>query len=95
MLSIAVAPVTRAIERLGGRPRLRLAAGSNEPVATDQGNLILDARFSSIPDPTELERTLNNIPGVLDNGLFVGLADRALIAELRDGVPSVRTLTAR
>jgi len=38
----------------------------------------------------ELEKTINNIPGVLNNGLFVGLADLVIVGELQDGQPLVR-----
>ena len=40
----------------------------------------------------ELESTINNIPGVLENGLFVGLADQVLVGEINDGVAGVRDL---
>jgi ribose 5-phosphate isomerase A len=69
-----------------------MAARKAGPVVTDQGNLVIDARFDSIGDPAELERVLNNIPGVLDNGLFVGLADVVLIGAEIDGAPVVRRM---
>ncbi|MBD3881002.1 ribose-5-phosphate isomerase RpiA [Phormidium tenue FACHB-886] len=90
VLPIALAPVTRAIERLGGKPELRLAVKKDGPVITDQGNMVLDVTFDSIDNPAELEKTLNNIPGVLENGLFIGVADLILIGEIKDGQPSIR-----
>ncbi|MFQ3616330.1 MAG: ribose-5-phosphate isomerase RpiA [Cyanobacteriota bacterium] len=92
VLPVAVAPVTRALEALGGKPELRMGVKKDGPVITDQGNMILDVTFSSIPDPAGLEKTLNNIPGVLDNGLFVGLADVVLVGEIKEGQPIVREL---
>ena len=92
VLSFAVAPVSRAIERLGGTPVLRMAVKKAGPVVTDQGNLILDVRFPQIPDPGRLERELKMIPGTLENGLFVGLARRVLVASLVGGVPTVREI---
>jgi ribose 5-phosphate isomerase A len=89
---MALAAVTRALERLGARPELRMAARKAGPVVSDQGNLILDAHFDSIADPLELERTLNNIPGVLDNGLFVGIADLVLIGVESDGTTAIRRM---
>jgi ribose 5-phosphate isomerase A len=63
------------------------------PVVTDQGNLVLDVRFESgISDPIALERDINNLPGVLENGLFVNLADEVLVGEISDGVAGVRSL---
>jgi ribose 5-phosphate isomerase A len=90
VLPVAIAPVTRAVEKLGGKPELRMAIKKDGPVITDQGNMIIDVKFEAIDNPAELEKTLNNIPGVLDNGLFVGLADLILIGEVKDGQPSVR-----
>jgi ribose 5-phosphate isomerase A len=90
VLPVAIAPVTRAVEKLGGTPELRMAVKKDGPVITDQGNMIIDVKFDAITNPAELEKTLNNIPGVLDNGLFVGVADLILIGEVKDGQPSIR-----
>jgi len=90
VLPIAVTPVTHAIEKLGGKPELRMGIKKDGPVITDQGNMVLDVTFAAIDNPAELEKTLNNIPGVLENGLFIGLADLILIGEIIDGKPSVR-----
>ncbi len=93
LLPMAVVPVTCAIERLGGRPRLRMGAKKIGPLITDQGNMLLDVTFDAIDDPAHLERTLNNIPGVVENGLFAGLADLVLVGEIIDGKPHVRELS--
>ncbi|MFX1351413.1 MAG: ribose-5-phosphate isomerase A, partial [Promethearchaeota archaeon] len=45
------------------------------PVITDNGNFILDVKFDKIDEPSILERELNSIPGVIENGIFSGLAD--------------------
>ncbi|MEM1241722.1 MAG: ribose-5-phosphate isomerase RpiA [Cyanobacteria bacterium P01_H01_bin.26] len=92
VLPMAVAPVTRALEALGGKPELRMGVNKDGPVITDQGNMVLDVTMAGIEDPAELEKTINNIPGVLENGLFVGLADEVLIGEVLDGKASVRTM---
>lgn len=92
VIPMAVAPVTRAIEHLGGRPRLRMGANKIGPLITDQGNMLLDVMFDSIDDPAQLERTLNNIPGAVENGLFVGLADLVLVGEVVHGRPRVREM---
>ncbi|CAI8155679.1 MAG: Ribose-5-phosphate isomerase A [Synechococcus sp. CC9902] len=66
------------------------------PVVTDQGNLVLDVKLDGgIADPTALEQTINNIPGVLENGLFVNLADEVLVGEVTSGVAGVRSLEKR
>jgi ribose 5-phosphate isomerase A len=92
VLPMAVTPVMRALEKLGGLPQLRMGVKKAGPVVSDQGNLIVDVKFDSIPDPAELEKTINNIPGVLENGLFVGVTDVVLIGEVIDGKPVVREI---
>lgn len=92
VLPMAVAPVTRALAALGGTPELRMGVSKDGPVITDQGNMVLDVKFTGIDDPADLEKTINNIPGVLENGLFVGVADEVLIGEVIDGKASVRTM---
>jgi ribose 5-phosphate isomerase A len=92
VLPMAIAPVTRALEKLGGKPELRMGVKKDGPVITDQGNMVLDVTFASIPNPTELEKILNNIPGVLENGIFVGVTDVVLIGEIQDGQPVVREM---
>ena len=78
---------------LGGAAELRMALRKAGPVVTDQGNLVLDVRFDGgISDPGGLEAKLNNIPGVLENGLFVNLADQVLVGEIVADQPVVRDL---
>lgn len=93
VLPLAYAPVMRAIEKLGGKPELRMGVKKAGPVVTDQGNMVIDVKFDSIDDPAGLEKTLNNIPGVLENGLFVGVTDLVLVGEVKDGQPSVREIS--
>lgn len=95
VLPFAIAPVTRSIERLGGKPVLRMGLKKAGPVVTDQGNLILDVRFAEIRDPAAMERALKMIPGTLENGLFVGLTKRVLVASMVGGVPTVREILPR
>ena len=51
-----------------------------KPFLTDGGNLILDCHFGRIDEPEELDEALKLIPGVVENGLFIGIADLAVIA---------------
>ncbi len=92
VLPMAIAPVSRAVKALGGEPELRMGVKKDGPVITDQGNMVLDVKFAEIPDPAGLEKTLNNLPGVLENGLFVGVAHTILVGEVVDGVPQVREI---
>lgn len=92
VLPMAMTPVMRAIAKLGGKPELRMGVKKAGPVITDQGNFVIDVKFDSIDNPAELEKTLNNLPGVLENGLFVGVTDVVLIGEIKDGQPVVREM---
>src|SRR5713101_2959045 len=65
----------RSIESLGGRPELRMAAG--QPFKTDNGNLVLDTSFGVVD--AGLGLALHGIPGVIEHGLFFGLAKAAII----------------
>lgn len=85
--------VQSRLKSMGGVAELRMATRKAGPVVTDQGNLVLDVRFEAgISDPIALERDINNLPGVLENGLFVNLADEVLVGEISDGVAGVRSL---
>jgi ribose 5-phosphate isomerase A len=92
VIPMAITPVMRALSQLGGKPELRMGVKKAGPVVTDQGNFVIDVKFESIDDPGSLEKTINNIPGVLENGLFVGVADIILVGEIQDGKPFVREI---
>ena len=66
------------IRGLGGQPTLRLVDGS--PLVTDDGLYILDSRFGPIADPARLATELKALLGVVEHGLFVGLAKQAIVA---------------
>ena len=85
VIPMALAPVMRRFQAIGGNPVLRTAVKKDGPVITDQGNFVVDVRFPSIEDPQGLESTLNNIPGVVENGLFIKLADLVIVGISKDG----------
>ena len=81
---------------MAGEAQLRMAVRKAGPVVTDQGNLVLDVKFAGgIADPVGLEREINNLPGVLENGLFVNITDQVLVGEIQGGVAGVRDLEKR
>jgi ribose 5-phosphate isomerase A len=91
VVPMAMSPVMKAIGKLGGKPQLRMGVKKAGPVITDQGNFVIDVKFDNgIDNPAELEKTLNNIPGVLENGLFIGVTDIVMVGEMKDGQPIVR-----
>jgi ribose 5-phosphate isomerase A len=92
IVAFGVAATALAIERVGielGLPiALDLRMRDGHAFVTDSGNRILDASFGRIPDPEMLACRLSEIPGVVEHGLFLGLADLALVAS-PDGVVQI------
>jgi len=66
------------LAELDGKARLRTTP-AGAPFVTDNGNYIIDVKFASIPLPAELEAEINRVPGVVENGLFVDVADVVLV----------------
>lgn len=83
VIPMARAYVAREMVKLGGQPKLR--AG----FTTDNGNLVLDVWGLSIIDPVEFEATLNNITGVVSNGLFARRGADTLLLGTRTGVRTI------
>ncbi|MHB9287721.1 ribose-5-phosphate isomerase RpiA [Halobacteriales archaeon Cl-PHB] len=79
VLPAAESPAREAIAALGGDPTLRAAEHKDGPVVTDNGNLVLDCPFGAIGDPAALAAELAEIPGVVEHGLFVDLADAVYV----------------
>lgn len=75
VLQDAEGVVSERVRELGGEPSLRAAERKDGPVVTDDGHLVLDCDFGEIDDPAALAAELSAIPGVVEHGLFVGLAD--------------------
>jgi len=75
VLPFALSVVMAKVRKLGGKPVLREGKHKVGPVVTDNGNFILDVEFGVIDDPGDLDVRLKLIPGVLETGLFVGVAD--------------------
>lgn len=77
----------RALRQLGGTPTLRMAAGN--PFVSDNGHYILDCAFGAIDRPDALSSRINAMPGVVENGLFTGMANRVVVGHA-DGTVTVR-----
>jgi len=67
------------IEDMGGRPSIRKGQGKVGPIISDNGNFIVDVEFEEINNPIQLEKDLNSIPGVVENGIFSQMTDKAII----------------
>jgi ribose 5-phosphate isomerase A len=83
VIPMARAYVARQIVKLGGRPELR------ENFTTDNGNVVLDVRGLSILNPVELETAINNIAGVVSNGLFARRGADVLLLGTKAGVRAI------
>ena len=82
--------VQEVLSKIDGNSTLRMANKKAGPVVTDQGNLILDVFFNEgIKKPKEIEMSINNIPGVLENGLFVDITDKVLVGKIENNIPVV------
>lgn len=76
------AQTAKALHALGCEARLRGSSPHDpdaRPYRTDNGNVLLDCRFTTIDDPAGLEHAINLVPGVVESGLFIGLAHRLVI----------------
>jgi ribose 5-phosphate isomerase A len=80
VIKFAEAVVANKIAAFGAEVVVR-GASSGKPFITDEGNHILDCNFGQIPDPPALARKLENMPGVVEHGLFIGMASAVLIGE--------------
>ena len=67
--------VSSRIKKMGGNPELRYSIRKDGPVSTENGNILLDCDFGDIKSPLELSKEISNIPGVVDHGLFVNMAN--------------------
>jgi ribose 5-phosphate isomerase A len=72
--------VEKKVAALGARVVLRTFS-DGKPFVTDEGNHILDCHFGQIADPPALARKLSDMPGIVEHGLFVGIADVVLVGK--------------
>jgi len=84
IIPLAHVPIMKKLEKFGGTPVLRMAQAKAGPVVSDNGNFIIDADFGIIKNPLDLNLKLLQIPGVVDSGLFLGMAHTAYIGQ-KDG----------
>ena len=79
VLPFAMPLVMHKMREVGGKPVLREGTGKVGPVVTDNGDVIIDAHFGLLHKPVELEDILKTLPGVVETGLFVKMADIAYV----------------
>lgn len=90
VLPFALPTVMAKLKKLCVEAKLRMR--NNFVFVSDNGNYIIDCRFESIPEPNMLESKINSIPGVVESGLFLGMANRAILGT-KDGIRIIEKAT--
>jgi len=80
VVPFACVPATRNLVKLGAKPAVRKKP-DGFPYHTDNQNLILDTDFGPIDDPARLDAAVRRIPGIVDTGIFLGMADLVLVGD--------------
>jgi len=93
IISFARTVIEKNIASLGGSPKLRTRPDGS-PYITDNGNQILDCSFGKISDPPTLAMALSNIPGIVEHGLFIGLAKLMMVGR-ENSVDKIQAKPAR
>ncbi|MGC2404732.1 MAG: ribose-5-phosphate isomerase RpiA [Acidobacteriaceae bacterium] len=79
VIPFAAAPVKQQLEKMGAHPVLR-AGHDGSPYITDEGNYIFDCHYEKILDPAAVAQSIKSLTGVVEHGLFIGLASVAVVA---------------
>jgi ribose 5-phosphate isomerase A len=79
VIPIACVPVIEKLRKLGGKPKIRPGKVNGAFFITDNGNYIVDVNFGEISDGKILETKINMIPGVIENGLFIGVTHTVFV----------------
>ncbi|XP_077159981.1 ribose-5-phosphate isomerase isoform X3 [Paroedura picta] len=90
VIPMAYNPVTRALtKRFGGVAELRMAISKAGPVVTDNGNFLLDWKFDKVHNWGDVNVAIKMMPGVVETGLFINMAERIYFG-MEDGTVSIR-----
>jgi ribose 5-phosphate isomerase A len=92
ILPSALGLVERTVAGLGGTSTLRLGVAKDGPVITDNGQFVIDVRFPPAVDLRRVDEILHRTPGVVETGLFFGMAQKALVGCGSPGNLTLRTL---
>lgn len=79
VISESARVVMNALKDMGATSTIRMGQSKDGPVITDNGNFVIDAKFNEILSPAHLEIDLNSIPGVVENGIFTQMVDKAIL----------------
>ncbi len=89
ILPFGINAIINNISQIGGTVTFRQGDGKVGPIISDNGNIIVDADFGPIDDPISLESEIKKIPGVIEVGIFTGIADFVYVA-MKDDVKILR-----
>ena len=89
----ALSFVDERVKQWGGESKLRMGVRKDGPVVTDNGQFVLDVRFKVGTDLRKIDANLHQLPGVVETGLFFGLAKQVLVGSGKD--MTVKTLSRR
>ncbi len=92
VIAPALSFVMWRVRELGGQPKIRTGTGKLGPMISDLGHPLIDVAFGPILDVARLDQQLNNMPGVLGHGLFVGMTDQVIIACPPAEKPEIETV---
>ncbi len=90
VIPFAYGSFVKKVTELGGKAKLRESKQKFGPVVTDNGNFVADCDFGTIDNPQKLEKDLNNIPGVVENGIFSKELIYSVIVGKEDGVELIK-----
>ncbi|GAB9474683.1 Ribose 5-phosphate isomerase a [Globisporangium polare] len=93
VIPMAYVPLMNKLREMGGTPVLRMAKAKAGPVVTDNGNFVLDVNFGLIKDPQALNDRVKLLPGVVEVGLFCGMAEKAFFGQA-DGSITTRVASS-
>ena len=71
--------ILKKMELLGGKPMVRMGRAKLGPLVTDNGNFIIDVDFGKVTTPVDLHSKINELPGVVDTGIFVDMTSKVYI----------------
>lgn len=84
----------KSAKEFGANPKIRMGSGKDGPVVTENGNFVIDLYFDEPQDMRKLDIKLKFLPGLVETGLFLGIAKKALIAS-RDGIITLTSKTSK
>lgn len=86
VIPFALPTILKSLKDLGFKVKLRVGSGKVGPVMTDNANLLLDIYCKGLEDPEQLDSQLRRLPGIVETGLFIRMADAAYLGRLKGGV---------